>query len=77
MVHDLGQGQPLARHFPQKPRDQVFGLRAHVAGEHDGHLGDPLVSLVIGLGLEWRLPHKELVRQHPQTPQINLSSKQI
>ena len=62
VVHDLGQRQPLTRHLPQQPRDHVLGLGAHVVGELDVHLGDPLVSLVVGLSLEWRLANKELVR---------------
>ena len=64
VVHDLGQGQPLTRHLPQQPRDHVLGLGAHVGRELDVHLGDPLISLVVRLRLEWRLAHKKLESQH-------------
>jgi len=66
------QLQSLTGTLSQQSRDQILGLCTQVRGILDINSRDSLVSLVVGVGLEWRFPHEELVGENSETPEINL-----
>jgi len=72
MSEALVQRHPLVRILPEQLLDEVTGPLRDVRGELEVHLRDPLISLVVGLCLEGRLPYEELVREHPEGPQVDL-----
>ena len=75
MPEHLLQRQPLLRALPQQPGDQVPRGGRHVAREPQVDVDDPLVGVLVRLGLERRFSHQELVGENSQTPEINLGIK--
>jgi len=66
------QRHPLVRILPEQLLHEVPGPLRDVRGELEIHFRDPLISLVVGLRLEGRLPYEELVRENPEGPQVDL-----
>ena len=75
MLQYILQLQSLTGTLSQQSRDQILGLCTQVRGILDINSRDSLVSLVVGVGLEWRFPHEELVGENSETPEINLRMK--
>ena len=71
MPEHILQRQPLLRALPQQPGDQVPRGARHVAREPQVDVDDPLVGVLVGLGLERRFPHQELVGEDPQSPMVH------
>ena len=71
MPEHLLQRQPLLRALPQQPGDQVPGGGRHVAREPQVDVDDPLVGVLVCLGLERRFSHQELVGEDPERPVVH------
>ena len=71
MSEHLLQRQPLLRALPQQSGDQVPRGGRYVAREPQVDVDDPLVGVLVRLGLERRFSHQELVGEDPKSPVVH------
>ena len=71
MFQHVLEVNPLVGVLPQQLDDEVPGGARDVGGEPQVDVDDPLVGVLVGLGLKRRFTHQELVGEDAQGPVVH------
>jgi len=71
MFQHVLEVHPLVGVLPEQLDDEVPGRAGDVGREPEVDVDDPLVGVLVGLGLEWRFADQELVGEDAECPVVH------